>query len=43
MTTKETQDERALNAAWSVLRQHQIPDGLLGVFYLEAHETFVLH
>jgi hypothetical protein len=43
MTAKETQDERALNAAWSVLRQHQIPDGLLGVFYLEAHETFVLH
>jgi hypothetical protein len=43
MTAKETQDERALNAAWSVLRQHQIPDGLLGVFYLETHETFVLH
>ncbi len=37
------QDEQALNAAWAVLRQYSIPDGLLGVFYLETHETFVLH
>jgi hypothetical protein len=39
----QVQDEMALNAAWAVLRQHQVPDGLLGVFYLETHETFVLH
>jgi hypothetical protein len=39
----QVQDEQALNAAWAVLRQHHIPDGLLGVFYLQTHETFVLH
>jgi hypothetical protein len=39
----QVQDEMALNAAWAILRQHQVPDGLLGVFYLETHETFVLH
>ena len=39
----QVQDEQALNAAWAVLRQHDVPDGLLGVFYLETHETFVLH
>jgi hypothetical protein len=39
----QIQDEQALNAAWAVLRQHRVPDGLLGVFYLQTHETFVLH
>ena len=40
---KSAADELALNAAWVVLRAHSIPDGLLGVFYLESQETFVLH
>ncbi len=37
------EDEAALNAAWAILKEHRIPDGLLGVFYLETHQTFVLH
>ncbi|MEY4531227.1 MAG: hypothetical protein RLZZ156_1948 [Deinococcota bacterium] len=36
------EDEAALNAAWVILKSHQIPDGLLGVFYLETREQFVL-
>jgi hypothetical protein len=40
---KNAADERALNAAWAVLRRFDVPDGLLGVFYLESHQTFVLH
>ncbi len=38
----QLEDEAALNAAWAVLRQNHIPDGLLGVFYLETREMFVL-
>jgi hypothetical protein len=38
----QLEDEAALNAAWVVLRQHNVPDGLLGVFYLESRQTFVL-
>ena len=41
--TKNAADELALNAAWVVLRLRSIPDGLLGVFYMEAVEAFVLH
>ncbi len=37
------EDEAALNAAWAVLRKCNVPDGLLGVFYLQTHDTFVLH
>ncbi len=40
---KSAADELALNAAWTVLRLHDIPDGLLGVFYMESIKTFVLH
>jgi hypothetical protein len=40
---KSAADERALNAAWAVLRRFHVPDGLLGVFYLDTHQTFVLH
>ena len=40
---KNAADELALNAAWAVLRHHGVPDGLLGVFYMEAFEAFVLH
>ena len=36
-------DEAAINAAWVVLKYHGVPDGLLGAFYLESRETFVLH
>lgn len=39
----QLEDEAALNAAWKVLKQYQIADGLLGVFYLQTHNTFVLH
>jgi hypothetical protein len=39
----QLEDEAALNAAWAVLRKHDVPDGLLGVYYLQTHETFVLH
>ena len=38
-----TEDEAAINAAWVVLKRHGVPDGLLGAFYLESRETFVLH
>jgi hypothetical protein len=38
----QLEDEAALNAAWLVLRQHNVPDGLLGVFYLESRQTHVL-
>ncbi|MFN3265755.1 MAG: hypothetical protein ACK41E_02845 [Deinococcales bacterium] len=38
----QLEDEAALNAAWVVLRQHNVPDGLLGVFYLETRQTYVL-
>ena len=41
--TKNAADELALNAAWVVLRLRSIPDGLLGVFYMESVEAFVLH
>jgi hypothetical protein len=37
------EDEAAINAAWAVLKRHHVPDGLLGAFYLESRETFVLH
>jgi hypothetical protein len=37
------EDEAAINAAWAVLKAHGLPDGLLGAFYLESRETFVLH
>jgi hypothetical protein len=37
------EDEAAINAAWAVLKAHSVPDGLLGAFYLESRETFVLH
>ncbi len=37
------EDEAAINAAWAVLKAHGVPDGLLGAFYLESRETFVLH
>lgn len=40
---KSAADELALNAAWAVLRLHDIPDGLLGVFYMQTIEAFVLH
>ena len=40
---KSAADELALNAAWAVLRRHSIPDGLLGVFYMETIESYVLH
>lgn len=42
MTMSKLEDEAALNAAWAILKQNQIPDGLLGVFYLETREHFVL-
>jgi hypothetical protein len=38
----QLEDEAALNAAWLVLRQHNVPDGLLGVFYLTSRQTHVL-
>ena len=37
------EDEAAIGAAWRVLKAHGIPDGLLGVFYHEAYQTFILH
>ena len=40
---KSAADELALNAAWTVLRAHDVPDGLLGVFYMDAMESYVLH
>lgn len=40
---KNAADELALNAAWAVLKSHGIPDGLLGVFYLEPQGSYVLH
>lgn len=40
---KNVADELALNAAWAVLRRHNIPDGLLGVFYMEPQQSYVLH
>ena len=38
----QSEDEAALNAAWVILKAHKIPDGLLGVFYLETRQHFVL-
>ena len=38
----QLEDEAALNAAWAILKAHKIADGLLGVFYLETQQTFVL-
>ncbi len=42
MTMSQLEDEAALNAAWAILKEQHIPDGLLGVFYLETREHFVL-
>jgi hypothetical protein len=39
----QIEDETALNAAWAILKHAGVPDGLLGVFYHEARQTFVLH
>ncbi len=38
----QLEDEAALNAAWAILKADKIADGLLGVFYLETQQTFVL-
>jgi hypothetical protein len=38
----QLEDEAALNAAWVILKHHHIPDGLLGVFYLETRDHFIL-
>jgi hypothetical protein len=38
----QIEDEAAINAAWTILKAHQIPDGLLGVFYLKTREHYVL-
>jgi hypothetical protein len=43
LTVSQTEDETALNAAWAILKHAGVPDGLLGVFYHEARQTFVLH
>ena len=37
------EDEAAINAAWAILKANDIADGLLGVYYREPQETFVLH
>ncbi len=38
----QLEDETAINAAWAILKEHQIKDGLLGVFFLDTRDTFVL-
>jgi hypothetical protein len=37
------EDEAAINAAWAILKANGIADGMLGVYYREPQETFVLH
>jgi hypothetical protein len=37
------EDETAINAAWAILKANDIADGMLGVYYREPQETFVLH
>lgn len=39
----QLEDEAAINAAWAVFRRHGLPDGLLGAFFLESRQAFVLH
>jgi hypothetical protein len=37
------EDEAAINAAWAILKDNDIADGMLGVYYREPQEAFVLH
>jgi hypothetical protein len=43
MHVGKLEDEAAINAAWAILKENGITDGMLGVYYREPQETFVLH
>ena len=43
LTLAQAADEAVLNAAFAVLRERGVGDGMLGVYYRELQETFVLH
>jgi hypothetical protein len=42
LTSAKAADEAILNAAFAVLRQHGVGDGMLGVYYREPINSYVL-